>query len=91
MKFTGEGNYVNCLDKDLEEIKSKNQGFDEATKKIVNTILDNSKNGLNLNQISFKNIFNLKYKTIMWTIIIIISVIIFIINSSFVIFNKGVS
>jgi hypothetical protein len=74
----GEGNYVNCSDKTPEEIRPKDQGFDEAAEKIVNITSDNSKNGLNLDQVSFKDLFNSKYKTIMWTIIIIISVIVFI-------------
>jgi hypothetical protein len=78
-EFTGEGNYVNCLDKDLEEIKPKNQGFDEAAEKIVNITSDNSKDGLDLDQLSFKDLFNSKYKSIMWTIIMIIAILIFII------------
>jgi hypothetical protein len=77
-EFTGEGNYVNCSDKTPEEIWPKDQGFDEAAEKIVNITSDTSNNGLNLDQISFKDLFNSKYKTIMWTIIIIISVIVFI-------------
>jgi hypothetical protein len=77
-EFTGEGNYVNCSDKTPEEIRPKDQGFDEATEKIVNITSDNLNNGLNLDQLSFKDLFNSKYKTIMWTIIIIISVIVFI-------------
>jgi hypothetical protein len=51
MEFTGEVNYS---DKDPEEIKPKDQGFDEAIEKIVNITFDNSKNGLNLNQLFFK-------------------------------------
>jgi hypothetical protein len=47
-EFTGEGNYVICSDKDLEEIKFKDQGFNNAVEKIVNITSDNSKNGLNL-------------------------------------------
>jgi hypothetical protein len=47
-KFTGDGNYVNCSDKNPEEIKPKNQNFNEATEKIVNITSDNSKNGFNL-------------------------------------------
>jgi hypothetical protein len=78
MEFTGEGNYVNCSDKTPEKIRPKDQGFDEAAEKIVNITSDNSNNGLNLDQLSFKDLFNSKYKTIMWTIIIIISVIVFI-------------
>jgi hypothetical protein len=67
-EFTGEGNYVNCSDKTPEEIRPKDQGFDEVAEKIVNITSYNSKNGLNLDQISFKYLFNPKYKTIMWTI-----------------------
>jgi hypothetical protein len=77
-EFTGEGNYVNCSDKTPEIVRPKDQGFDEAAEKIVNITSDNTNNGLNLNQLSFKNLFNSKYKNIMWTIIFIISVIIFI-------------
>jgi hypothetical protein len=79
MEFIGKCNYVNCLDKDPEEIKLKNQGFDETSGKKINIISDNSKNGFNLDQLSFKNLFNSRYKTIMWIIIIIIAIIIFII------------
>jgi preprotein translocase subunit SecY len=79
MEFTGEGNYINCSDKDQEEIKPKDQGFDEAAEKIVNKTADNSNKGLNLDQLSFKDLFNSKYKSIMWTIIIIIAIVIFII------------
>jgi hypothetical protein len=77
-EITGEDNYVNCSDKTPEEIRPKDQGFDEAAENIVNITSDNLNNNLNLNQLSFKNLFNSKYKTIMWTIIIIISVIVFI-------------
>jgi hypothetical protein len=48
-----------------EEIKPKDQGFDEAAEKIVNITSDNSKNDLNLDQLSFKDLFNSKYKSIM--------------------------
>jgi hypothetical protein len=78
MEFTGEGNYINCSGKDPEEIKPKNQGFDVASEKIFNITSDNSKNGLNLNHLSFKDLFNSKCKSIMWTIIIIIAIVIFI-------------
>jgi hypothetical protein len=77
-EFRGEGNYVNCSDKTLGEIRPKDQGFDEAVEKIINIILDNLNNGLNLDQLFFKDLFNFKYKIIMWIIIIIISVIVFI-------------
>jgi hypothetical protein len=77
-EFTDENNYVSCFNKTPEEIRPKDQGFDEAAEKIVNISSDNSNNGLNLDQLSFKDLFNFKYKTIMWTIIIIISVIVFI-------------
>jgi hypothetical protein len=70
---------INCSDKNPEEIKPKDQGFDEATEKIVNRTSDNSNNGLNLDKLSFKDLFNSKYKSIMWTTIIIITIIIFII------------
>jgi hypothetical protein len=60
MEFTGEGNYVNCSDEDPEEVKVKDQGFDKAAEKIVN-ISDNSKNGLNLDQLTFKDLFNSNY------------------------------
>jgi hypothetical protein len=78
-EFTGEGNYINCSNKTPEEIRPKDQGLDEAAEKTVNITSDNSNNGLSLDQLSFKDLFNSKYKTIMWTIKIIISVIIFII------------
>jgi hypothetical protein len=32
-----EGSYINCSDKEPEKIKPKDQGFDEATEKIVDT------------------------------------------------------
>jgi hypothetical protein len=48
-EFTSEGNYVNS-DKKPEEIRPKDQGFDEAAKKIVNSTSDNSNNGLNILQ-----------------------------------------
>jgi hypothetical protein len=38
-EFTGESNYVNCSDKDPEEIKPKDQNFEEAAEKIVSIIL----------------------------------------------------
>jgi hypothetical protein len=60
-EFMGEGNYVNCSDKTPEEIRPKDQGFDEAAEKIVNITSDNSNNGLNLVQLSFKDLFNYKY------------------------------
>jgi hypothetical protein len=52
--------------------------FNESAEKIVNITSNNSKNSFNLNQLSFENLFNSKYKSIMWTIIII-SIILFII------------
>jgi hypothetical protein len=64
MEFIGEGIYVNCSDKTPEEIRPKGQGFDEATEKKINITSDNSNNGLNLDQLSFKDLFNSKYKTI---------------------------
>jgi hypothetical protein len=60
---------MNCSDKTSEEILPKDQDFDEAAEKIVNITSNNSNNTLNL---SFKDLFNSKYKTTMWTIIIII-------------------
>jgi hypothetical protein len=53
MEFTGECNYVNCLDKDPVEIKPKDQNFDEAAEKIVSITFDNSKTCLiqNINQL----------------------------------------
>jgi hypothetical protein len=48
MEFMGEKNYVNCSDKKPEEIRPKDQGFDEAAEKIVNITSDNSNNGLNI-------------------------------------------
>jgi hypothetical protein len=77
-EFRGEGNHVNCSDKTPEIIRPRDQGFDEAAEKIVNITSDDSNNGLNIDQISFKDLFNSKYQNIMWTIIIIISVIVFI-------------
>jgi hypothetical protein len=63
--FTGEGNYINCSNKTPEEIKPKDQGFDEVAEKIVDISSDNSNNGLNLGNLSFKDLFNSKYKSIM--------------------------
>jgi hypothetical protein len=40
-EFTSEGNYVNCSDKTPEEIRPKDQGFDEAAENIVNITSDN--------------------------------------------------
>jgi hypothetical protein len=79
MEFTGEGNYINCSDKDPEEIKPKDQAFEEAVEKIINITSNNSKNGLNLDQLSFKDLLNSKLKTIIWTNIIIITIVIFIV------------
>jgi hypothetical protein len=32
-----EGSYINCSDKEPEDVKPKDQGFDEAAEKIVDT------------------------------------------------------
>jgi hypothetical protein len=66
MEFTSEGNYVNCSDKTPD--KNKDPGFDKTTEKIINITSDNSNHCLNIDQLSFKDLFNSKYKTIMWTI-----------------------
>jgi hypothetical protein len=50
-----EGSYINCSDKEPEEVKSKDQGFDEATEKIVDT--SNTVSGTGGPDISFVNMF----------------------------------
>jgi hypothetical protein len=55
-RFTGKGNYINCSDKTPEEIRPKDQGFDEAAEKIVNITSDNSNNGLNFSNCIYYNI-----------------------------------
>jgi hypothetical protein len=36
--FVIEGSYINCLDKESEEVKPKDQGFNKTAEKIVNVI-----------------------------------------------------
>jgi hypothetical protein len=77
----GEDSYTNCSDKEPEEIKPKDQGFDEAAEKVVDT--SNTASGLGGLDISFGNLFSSKSKLIGWVIdiiaIVITAVIIFII------------
>jgi hypothetical protein len=72
---TGRKNtYINCSNKEPEEIKPKDQGFDEATEKIVDTSDTVSRTG-GLD-ISFENMFQAKYKIIMIVITVIVTVVI---------------
>jgi hypothetical protein len=68
-----EGLYINCSDKEPEEVKPKDQGLDETAKKIVDT--SNTVSGTGGLDISFGNMFQAKYKIIMIVIIIIIVVV----------------
>jgi hypothetical protein len=63
-----EGSYINCSDKEPEDVKPKDQGFDEAAEKIVDPL--NAVSGIGGLDISFGNMFQTKYKIIMIVIII---------------------
>jgi hypothetical protein len=78
-EFTGEGNYINCSNKTPEEIRPKDQGFDKVAERVFSVTSNSSNNGLNLGNLSFKDLFNSKYKSIMWIIIIFVSIVIFVI------------
>jgi hypothetical protein len=58
----GEGSYTDCSDKEPEDIKPKDQGFDESAEKIVDTF--NSATGSSGLDISFGSLFQSKAKQI---------------------------
>jgi hypothetical protein len=73
----GEGSYTDCSDKEPKDIKPKDQGFDEAAEKIVDT--SNSaivSSGLDL---SFGSLFQSKAKQIALIVSIIVIVVVAII------------
>jgi hypothetical protein len=67
-----DGSYINCADKEPEDVKPKDQGFDEATEKIVDT--SNTVSGRGGLDISFGNMFQSKFKIILIVIIIVVDV-----------------
>jgi hypothetical protein len=64
-----EGSYINYSDKKPEEVKPKDEGFDKTAEKIVD--ITKTASGTGGLDISFGNIFQVKYKIIMIVIIII--------------------
>jgi t-SNARE complex subunit (syntaxin) len=66
------GSYINCLDKEPEEVKPKDQDFDEAAERIVDT--SNTVSGTGNLDISFRNMFQSKFKLILLVIIVIVIV-----------------
>jgi hypothetical protein len=77
-----EGSYINCSNKKPEDVKPKDQGFDEAVEKNLdtsNTVC--STGGLD---ISFGNMFHSKFKIIL--IVIIVIVVISVAVAIFIIF-----
>jgi hypothetical protein len=72
VESNSKGSYINCSDKEPEEVKPKDQGFDEAAEKIVDT--SNTVSGTGGLDISFGNIFQSKFKIILIVIIIIVVV-----------------
>jgi hypothetical protein len=67
-----EASYINCSNKEPETVKLKDQDFDEAAEKIVNT--SNTLSGTGGLDISFGNMFQTEYKIIVIVIIIIVEI-----------------
>jgi hypothetical protein len=67
-----EGSYINCSDKEPEDVKPKDQGFDEVAEKIVDT--SNTVGGTGGLDISFGNMFQSKFKIILIVIIVVVVV-----------------
>jgi hypothetical protein len=65
-----EGSYINCSDKEPEDVRPKNQGFDETAEKVVDT--SNTVSGTRGLDISFGNMFQSKFKIILIVIIVIV-------------------
>jgi hypothetical protein len=74
----GEGLYTNCSNKEPEEIKPKDHSSDEITEKKISQSEDEDTE-LHLENISFKNLFNILNTKQSCTIIITMSIIIFFI------------
>jgi hypothetical protein len=72
--------YTNCSDIEPVKFTSKYQDSVNTENKIVNISPNVGASDIYSDNFSFKELFNSKYQTIMWIIIIIISVIVFITN-----------
>jgi hypothetical protein len=68
-----KGSYINCSDKEPEDVKPKDKNFDEAAEKVVDT--SNTVSGTGGPDISFGNMFQSKFKIILIVIIVIVVVI----------------